>query len=315
MLLCAAVGPSAFPRGSQVVCAIGSLGSVEDTTSSVFGEDDAEDEELEAAASHLNKDFYQEILGSGLSSSSEGAGDPEEGARPPALESLLGPLPTAASLGISYSIRECISSQSQDPSECLGALGRGGGLLWAGGRDRGRQIAGPDRPSPAGGGGVQPYGRVGAAPAVCEPSVIPARVCHHPQNPSPVARWLSPGQSPLLAGGPPARAPPRGQGLGPPPVPSHPTEGPVPAGWASALAVLVARQERCPHPAGRGLGRRLSRFCRVFLPQVSPDCRVQALPHLRAPRAGPGAPVRLCHPDVHHIPCSQVWRWAGTCLP
>lgn len=133
MLLCTAAGPSAFPRGSQAVCAIGSLGSVEDTTSSVFGEDDAEDEELEAAASHLNKDFYQEILGSGLSSSSEGAGDPDGDARPPALESLLGPLPTAASLGISDSIRECISSQSQDPSECLGAWGEEGGSSGQGG--------------------------------------------------------------------------------------------------------------------------------------------------------------------------------------
>ncbi|XP_046935902.1 transcription factor IIIB 90 kDa subunit isoform X1 [Lynx rufus] len=107
-------------RGPRGLANLTRDGSVEDTTSSVFGEDDAEDEELEAAASHLNKDFYQEILGSGLSSSSEGAGDPEGGARPPALESLLGPLPTAASLGISDSIRECISSQSQDPTDACG---------------------------------------------------------------------------------------------------------------------------------------------------------------------------------------------------
>ncbi|VFV32422.1 Hypothetical predicted protein [Lynx pardinus] len=108
---------SSRPKAKGALANLTRDGSVEDTTSSVFGEDDAEDEELEAAASHLNKDFYQEILGSGLSSSSEGAGDPEGGARPPALESLLGPLPTAASLGISDSIRECISSQSQDPSD------------------------------------------------------------------------------------------------------------------------------------------------------------------------------------------------------
>ena len=116
-----------------------SLGSVEDTTSSLFGEEDAEDEELEAAASHLNKDFYQELLGGGIPGSSEAAGGPEGGGRPPALESLLGPLPTAASLGISDSIRECISSQSRDPSERPGAGGAGGwwrdggGLLRAGG--------------------------------------------------------------------------------------------------------------------------------------------------------------------------------------
>ncbi|KAM9090701.1 transcription factor IIIB 90 kDa subunit isoform 2-T2 [Megaptera novaeangliae] len=95
-------------------------GSVEDTTSSLFGEEDAEDEELEAAASHLNKDFYQELLGGGIPGSSEAAGGPEGGGRPPALESLLGPLPTAASLGISDSIRECISSQSRDPKDASG---------------------------------------------------------------------------------------------------------------------------------------------------------------------------------------------------
>lgn len=107
-----------------------SLGSVEDTASSLFGEEDAEDEELEAAASHLNKDFYRELLGSGNPGSSEAEGSPEAGSRPPALESLLGPLPTAASLGISDSIRECISSQSRDPSECRtpgrSAVGVGG---------------------------------------------------------------------------------------------------------------------------------------------------------------------------------------------
>ncbi|XP_053081034.1 transcription factor IIIB 90 kDa subunit isoform X5 [Acinonyx jubatus] len=111
---------SSRPKAKGALANLTRDGSVEDTASSVFGEDDAEDEELEAAASHLNKDFYQEILGSGLSSSSEGAGDPEGGARPPALESLLGPLPTAASLGISDSIRECISSQSQDPTDACG---------------------------------------------------------------------------------------------------------------------------------------------------------------------------------------------------
>ncbi|CAD7679462.1 unnamed protein product [Nyctereutes procyonoides] len=95
-------------------------GSVEDTTSSLFGEEDPEDEELEAVASHLNKDFYQELLGDSISSSSEVAGGAEGGSRPPALESLLGPLPTAASLGISDSIRECISSQSQDPTDPCG---------------------------------------------------------------------------------------------------------------------------------------------------------------------------------------------------
>lgn len=95
-----------------------SLGSGEDTTSSPFCEEDTEDEELEAAASHMNKDFYRELLGD--NGGSEAAEDPDGGSRPLALESLLGPLPTAASLGISDSIRECISSPSGDPSECPG---------------------------------------------------------------------------------------------------------------------------------------------------------------------------------------------------
>lgn len=95
-----------------------SLGSGEDATSSPFCEEDTEDEELEAAASHMNKDFYRELLGD--DNSSEAAQGPDGGSRPLALESLLGPLPTAASLGISDSIRECISSPSGDPSECPG---------------------------------------------------------------------------------------------------------------------------------------------------------------------------------------------------
>lgn len=119
----AALWPPAWLTGGMCTCV---LGSVEDSTSSLCGEEDTEDEELEAAASHLNKDFYQELLGGSVPGSSEAAGVPEEGRRPPALESLLGPLPTAASLGISDSIRECISSPSHEPSECWG-LGGGQG--------------------------------------------------------------------------------------------------------------------------------------------------------------------------------------------
>ncbi|XP_058423857.1 transcription factor IIIB 90 kDa subunit isoform X3 [Diceros bicornis minor] len=108
------------PKAKGALASLTKDGSADDTTSSVFGEEDGEDEELEAAASHLNKDFYRELLGSGIPGSSEAAGSPEQGSRPPALESLLGPLPTAASLGISDSIRECISSQSRDPKDASG---------------------------------------------------------------------------------------------------------------------------------------------------------------------------------------------------
>ncbi|XP_048075931.1 transcription factor IIIB 90 kDa subunit isoform X1 [Ursus arctos] len=108
------------PKAKGALANLTRDGSVEDSTSSLCGDEDPEDEELEAVASHLNKDFYQELLGGSMSSSSEVAGGPEGGSRPPALESLLGPLPTAASLGISDPIRECISSQSQDPPDACG---------------------------------------------------------------------------------------------------------------------------------------------------------------------------------------------------
>ncbi|XP_043345354.1 transcription factor IIIB 90 kDa subunit isoform X1 [Cervus canadensis] len=108
------------PKAKGALASLTKDGSVEDSTSSLFGEEDTEDEELEAAASHLNKDFYQELLGGGVSGGAEAAGGPAEGGRPPALESLLGPLPTAASLGISDSIRECISSPNREPKDACG---------------------------------------------------------------------------------------------------------------------------------------------------------------------------------------------------
>ncbi|XP_053783953.1 transcription factor IIIB 90 kDa subunit isoform X2 [Desmodus rotundus] len=106
------------PKAKGALASLARDGSVEDPAASLFGEEDAEDEELEAAASHLNKDFYQELLGGGPGTS-EAAGSPSGSGRPPALESLLGPLPTAASLGISDSIRECIS-QSGEPKDTSG---------------------------------------------------------------------------------------------------------------------------------------------------------------------------------------------------
>ncbi|XP_036162243.1 transcription factor IIIB 90 kDa subunit isoform X3 [Myotis myotis] len=108
------------PKAKGALASLARDGPIEDTTASLFGEEDAEDEELEAAASHLNKDFYRELLGGGVPGSAEAAGSPSGSGQPPALESLLGPLPTAASLGISDSIRECISSQSQEPKDASG---------------------------------------------------------------------------------------------------------------------------------------------------------------------------------------------------
>ncbi|XP_014396069.1 PREDICTED: transcription factor IIIB 90 kDa subunit [Myotis brandtii] len=46
------------PKAKGALASLARDGPIEDTTASLFGEEDAEDEELEAAASHLNKDFY-----------------------------------------------------------------------------------------------------------------------------------------------------------------------------------------------------------------------------------------------------------------
>ncbi|XP_029396468.1 transcription factor IIIB 90 kDa subunit isoform X1 [Mus pahari] len=106
------------PKAKGALANLSKDGSSEDAMSSPLCEEDTEDEELEAAASHMNKDFYRELLGD--DGGSEAAGDPDGGSTPLALESLLGPLPTAASLGISDSIRECISSPSGDPKDSSG---------------------------------------------------------------------------------------------------------------------------------------------------------------------------------------------------
>ncbi|XP_063803286.1 transcription factor IIIB 90 kDa subunit isoform X2 [Pseudophryne corroboree] len=82
-----------------------------DDSSSIFGDDDQEDEELEVSANHLNKDFYNEIA--------EKAELELYGPtiKPLPIESLLGPLPTAASLGITDSIKECIDIKEQEKGD------------------------------------------------------------------------------------------------------------------------------------------------------------------------------------------------------
>ncbi|KAL8168836.1 UNVERIFIED_CONTAM: hypothetical protein K2H54_019221 [Gekko kuhli] len=84
---------------------------MEDNILSIFGEEEGEDEELEAAANHLNKDFYSELV------EKDKLREKEAAVSPPALESLLGPLPTAASLGITESIKECILTKGRDHSK------------------------------------------------------------------------------------------------------------------------------------------------------------------------------------------------------
>lgn len=108
---------SSRPRAKGALASLARDGPSEDPAASVLGEEEAEDEELEVAASHLNQDFCRELCG--LPGDAQAAGG-AAGGRTPALEALLGPLPTAASLGISDSIRECISSQGRDPKAAPG---------------------------------------------------------------------------------------------------------------------------------------------------------------------------------------------------
>ncbi|KAJ8290340.1 hypothetical protein GJAV_G00011610 [Gymnothorax javanicus] len=83
-------------------------------TLSQFDEDDRGDEDLEGAADHLS-----EVLYSGGPPTSLSGGGREEQETPvtprqPSIASLLGPLPTAASLGLRESIQECIDAKKED---------------------------------------------------------------------------------------------------------------------------------------------------------------------------------------------------------
>ncbi|XP_064420844.1 transcription factor IIIB 90 kDa subunit isoform X2 [Latimeria chalumnae] len=83
-------------------------------------DEEAEDEELEAAANHLNKDICNELLSIDKEKEEEFSQAKNKcvsSVKPPALESLLGPLPTAASLGLTESIKECISVKEQENNE------------------------------------------------------------------------------------------------------------------------------------------------------------------------------------------------------
>lgn len=89
---------------------------IDENGSSICGEDEA-DEDLEAAANHLNKDFYDVLLDRERLNDDNESNHRFENAppvKPPALESLLGPLPTAASLGITESIKECIITKGRE---------------------------------------------------------------------------------------------------------------------------------------------------------------------------------------------------------
>lgn len=77
-------------------------------------DDEGEDEDLRLAASHLNKD----LVGDGEEQHNEEQQDAREEEQEsklkrPSLEALLGPLPTAASLGLSDSIK-CVGEEKEN---------------------------------------------------------------------------------------------------------------------------------------------------------------------------------------------------------
>lgn len=88
------------------------------TSSSVHDPDEeGEDADLRAAASHLNKSLPG--ISDGEEQSDEERQEVREEerdsrAKRPSLEALLGPLPTAASLGLSDSIHKCVGEEKEN---------------------------------------------------------------------------------------------------------------------------------------------------------------------------------------------------------
>ncbi|XP_041703739.2 transcription factor IIIB 90 kDa subunit isoform X2 [Coregonus clupeaformis] len=78
---------------------------------------DGEDEELKAVAQHLNKDLCDQVL-SGEEEEGDGERQKERPPRRgPSLVSLLGPMPTAASLGLPESISKCIGEEKENDGD------------------------------------------------------------------------------------------------------------------------------------------------------------------------------------------------------
>lgn len=86
--------------------------------SELAGDEGREDEEIEAAAQHLNQEFISQVLpefGQGEQGDQERSKETTQmSGRSPhvPLKTLLGPLPSAASLGLTDTIRECITENT-----------------------------------------------------------------------------------------------------------------------------------------------------------------------------------------------------------
>uniref|UniRef100_A0A4W5PKT2 Transcription factor IIIB 90 kDa subunit n=1 Tax=Hucho hucho TaxID=62062 RepID=A0A4W5PKT2_9TELE len=76
--------------------------------------EEREDEELKAVAQHLNKELCDQVI----SGEEDGEGQEERPPRRgPSLASLLGPMPTAASLGLPESISKCIGEEKENDED------------------------------------------------------------------------------------------------------------------------------------------------------------------------------------------------------
>lgn len=89
--------------------------------SELAGDEDPEDEEMEAAAQHLNQEFISQVLPELGQAEQAETDDPERSKKTAQisvrsthvpLKALLGPLPSAASLGLTDTIRECITEDT-----------------------------------------------------------------------------------------------------------------------------------------------------------------------------------------------------------
>ncbi|XP_038678014.1 BRF1 RNA polymerase III transcription initiation factor subunit b isoform X3 [Scyliorhinus canicula] len=107
-------------RGAYATYAKGdALDDGASVTSSGLGEEEGEDEELAAVANHLNKDFCDDFLNEEQPKDNDKTEEKKElepPPKPPNISSLLGPLPTAASLGLKESIEECIAADEPESS-------------------------------------------------------------------------------------------------------------------------------------------------------------------------------------------------------
>ncbi|XP_053358087.1 BRF1 RNA polymerase III transcription initiation factor subunit a [Clarias gariepinus] len=111
---------SCRPKSRGIYSAYSKNDDAVSVTSSSMLDLDEEDEDLRVAASHLNQDLPGD--GDEPRDEEQQEAEVEEGERDsrsqrPSLEALLGPLPTAASLGLSDSINKCVGEEKENENE------------------------------------------------------------------------------------------------------------------------------------------------------------------------------------------------------